>query len=204
MIYQSTQNNLSFVTGREGVSTLAKTAIELLEGKKVTSTKELSDLLDRDMNRLDPARYTEQGVYRFPLHVDHLKQRSSANNYVRETLNARKRDGSPKYPLTLSTNSLASKVLFCKTKGKPRASGVEYMVGEALYAADRRYDASKVGEKLTVRASREVIVAGGAFNTPQILKLSGIGPREELQKFNISVISDLPAVVGHVEPCTIA
>src|SRR5690606_14942088 len=34
----------------------------------------------------------------------------------------------------------------------------------------------------------------GTFNTPQILKLSGIGPREELQRFNIPVVKHLPGV----------
>lgn len=47
---------------------------------------------------------------------------------------------------------------------------------------------------MSVRARKEVIVSGGTFNTPQILKLSGVGPAEELNKFNIPVVVDLPAV----------
>ena len=43
-------------------------------------------------------------------------------------------------------------------------------------------------------ASREVVLAGGAFNTPQLLKLSGIGPREELERFGIPVRLELPGV----------
>ena len=96
------------------------------------------------------------------------------------------------------TNSLVTKVLFENGGGgdKPRAYGVEYLKGESLYAADPRYDASKEGEVKKVTASREVIVAGGTFNTPQILKLSGVGPREELESLGIAVIADLPAVVS--------
>jgi choline dehydrogenase len=45
--------------------------------------------------------------------------------------------------------------------------------------------------KREVFASREVIVSAGAFNTPQLLKLSGVGPAEELKKFNIDIIVDL-------------
>ncbi|PHH85600.1 hypothetical protein CDD83_195 [Cordyceps sp. RAO-2017] len=45
-----------------------------------------------------------------------------------------------------------------------------------------------------IRAQREVILAAGTFNTPQILKLSGVGPENELRKFGIPVVVDLPGV----------
>lgn len=48
-------------------------------------------------------------------------------------------------------------------------------------------------------ARREVIVAGGAFNTPQLLKLSGVGPRAELARFGIPVVADLPGVGGNLQ-----
>lgn len=47
---------------------------------------------------------------------------------------------------------------------------------------------------LKIMARREVIVAGGVFNTPQILKHSGVGPAEELNRFGIKVVKDLPGV----------
>jgi choline dehydrogenase len=136
-------------------------------------------------------------VYRTPVHIDENRRRSSPWQIISETLAAQNEDGTPRYPLTLSTESLATKVLTREENGEVRAYGVEYLLGEALYEADRRYDPSISGEQKTVMARKEVIVAGGAFNTPQILKLSGIGPRAELEVHNIPVVADLRAVVSH-------
>jgi choline dehydrogenase len=92
--------------------------------------------------------------------------------------------------LTIELDALATKVLF---DDKNRAVGVEYLKGERLYRA--HCDPSdKMGERKTAHASREVILAGGAFNTPQLLMLSGIGPKEELKKHGIDVRVDLPGV----------
>lgn len=46
----------------------------------------------------------------------------------------------------------------------------------------------------SVRGGGEVVLAAGAVHSPQILKLSGIGPREELEQHGIDCQQDLPAV----------
>ncbi len=96
--------------------------------------------------------------------------------------------------LKIQLHSLASRVLF---EGQ-RAVGVEYYEGKHLYEADpqaRKADMIPPSfDKRQGFASREVIVAAGAFNTPQLLKLSGVGPKEELEKFGIEVVVDLPGV----------
>jgi choline dehydrogenase-like flavoprotein len=46
----------------------------------------------------------------------------------------------------------------------------------------------------TAYAEKEVIISGGTFNTPQLLKLSGIGPAAELKKLGIPVVVNLPGV----------
>ncbi len=91
----------------------------------------------------------------------------------------------------LKTDALVTRVLF---DGK-RAVGVEYIDSPRVYRADPRAPASGGAPiRRNVRATREVIICGGAFNSPQLLKLSGVGPRDELARFGIPVVLDLPGV----------
>ncbi len=92
--------------------------------------------------------------------------------------------------LAVMTHTLAARVLF---DDLGRATGVEAVRGERLYrACPGAADVS--GDRVALNARREVILAGGAFNTPQLLMLSGIGPREVLKHHGLSVRVDLPGV----------
>lgn len=93
--------------------------------------------------------------------------------------------------LTIRLGALATRVLF---DDDLRAVGVEYLEGEHLYRADPLHRDDQPGTLRQVRAAREVILAGGAFNTPQLLQLSGIGPAELLDQHKIPVKLDLPGV----------
>jgi len=55
------------------------------------------------------------------------------------------------------------------------------------------------GRERTAHAAREVIVAAGAINSPQILQLSGIGPAEHLRAHGIDVVHDLPGVGANLQ-----
>jgi 4-pyridoxate dehydrogenase len=76
--------------------------------------------------------------------------------------------------LTVETGAYATRVL---TQGT-RATGVEYVKASSAVAR--------------AQASREVILAGGAFNTPHLLMLSGIGPAAHLRDMGIEPVADLP------------
>ncbi|HEY5963285.1 MAG TPA: choline dehydrogenase [Xanthobacteraceae bacterium] len=75
--------------------------------------------------------------------------------------------------LSVEVRALVSRIIL---QGK-RATGVEYEKG---------------GQVLRAHATREVILSGGAFNSPQVLMLSGIGPADHLRSVGIEPIADLP------------
>ncbi|KZV93238.1 alcohol oxidase [Exidia glandulosa HHB12029] len=150
------------------------------------------DILTRDLNHGYPDRDQTEGLFQLPIAMTG-GQRNGPREFIVSVLNAKNEDGSKKYPLDLQMNTLVTKVLYDETSATPKAVGVEYIQGKALYKADPRFAGDK-GVRGEVRVTKEVILAGGAFNTPQLLKLSGIGPKEELEKFNIPVVVDLPGV----------
>jgi choline dehydrogenase-like flavoprotein len=107
---------------------------------------------------------------------------------------ANPRPGQPRR-LKVVTHALATRVLF---DAGNRAIGIEYLPGERLYRAHPRPNQYR-GYARQVFAAREVILAGGAFNTPQLLMLSGIGTRAGLEPHGIAVRVELPGVGQHLQ-----
>jgi choline dehydrogenase len=116
----------------------------------------------------------------------------TTQNHQRMAVRERLLHTAQRYPdrLKIETNALATRVLFDDANG---ATGVEYLKGERLYRACSRPN-GETGERHEVRASREVILSGGAFNTPQLLMLSGIGPQDQLDRFGILTRANVPLV----------
>ena len=110
---------------------------------------------------------TQEGAGYFQLTARRGRRCSTAVGYLRP---ARRRPN-----LTIVSNALASRVLF---SGR-RAIGVEYRHGDTTRVA---------------HANADVILAGGTFNSPQVLQLSGLGPAPLLQSLGINVIADMPGV----------
>lgn len=92
--------------------------------------------------------------------------------------------------LHVELDALATRVIFDR---EGRACGVEYLKGARLYRAHPACSDAP-GERREVNARREVVLCGGAFNTPQLLMLSGIGPAAHLRAHGIPLRVDLPGV----------
>jgi choline dehydrogenase-like flavoprotein len=137
---------------------------------------------------LDPNDWKTDRVNAFGIRYMPLTTRQHARMGSRErVLDVRRR-----YPdrLRVELNALATSVILDE---QHRAIGVNYLKGPRLYRAHEQTN-NAIGEARTLRASREVILCGGAFNTPQLLMLSGIGPRAQLEKHGIEVKVDLAGV----------
>lgn len=170
-----------------------------LIGSLLNTVTGILEVLTLDINTPVDTRDKIDLIYQIPLSMDENYIRTGPRDFVLKVANAQNDDGSKKYPLDIALNTLVSKVNFDTSGDVPKATGVDYLYGKSLYRADPRASRKDEGVSGTVYASREVIVSGGAFNTPQILKLSGVGPAAELKAHNIPVIKDLPGVGGNLQ-----
>lgn len=125
------------------------------------------------------------GIYNIPVSVRGAR-RNGSRDYILATARALPNN------LLIKPHTLVTRVLF---EGN-RAVGVEYLEGASLYRADPRASSSgpEPVPRKQLRVTREVILCGGAFNSPQLLKLSGIGPRAELARFGIPLVANRPGV----------
>jgi choline dehydrogenase len=109
----------------------------------------------------------QEGVGYYQLTVKNGQRCSAAVAYLHPVMGRKN--------LVVETRALATRILI----EDGRAVGVEFLQG---------------GERRTARAAKEVILAGGAVNSPQLLQVSGIGPAALLAEHGIAVIADLPGV----------
>jgi choline dehydrogenase len=144
--------------------------------------------IDKLMNPLDnPNDITRRAHLQGLTTVVPLATKNGRRNGTREALLAAERD----HGLRIALNTLAVRVIL---DGDKRAVGVECWEGANLYRADPNAGAAPQYTKKEYRCTREVILAGGAFNTPQLLMLSGIGPKEHLADCKIECLVDRPGV----------
>jgi choline dehydrogenase len=115
--------------------------------------------------------YRQEGFGPFDRNIGRGRRISAAKAYLRPAMR--------RSNLRVRTRAVTHRVLFQGT----RATGVEYRWRGQL----RRVEAG------------EVILSGGAFNSPQLLQLSGVGPAAALEPLGIDVVADLPGVGEHLQ-----
>ncbi|MBI4883122.1 MAG: choline dehydrogenase [Actinobacteria bacterium] len=115
--------------------------------------------------------YQQEGFARFDRNVHRGRRLSAARAYLHPVMNRRN--------LQVVTRAFVHRIDFEGT----RATGVQYQTHGKMHSA----------------TGGEVILCGGAFNSPQLLQLSGIGNADDLGALGIPVVHDLPAVGEHMQ-----
>jgi choline dehydrogenase len=161
-------------------------------GNATDAIVNLGTLIAGDANADSKARDQNPALYQIPLSTTDGK-RTGSREFVLQVRDAKFANGTKRYPLDVRLNCHVTKITFDQDVTPPRATGVEFLDGQYLYKASPKSKGA-AGTPGSAAASREVIVAGGTYNSPQLLKLSGVGPAKELKKFKIPVVSDLPGV----------
>jgi choline dehydrogenase len=169
-----------------------------------------------DPNDLRTPSFEREGMFYVPFSTE-VGRRASVRDLLKEA-----QDQTDK--LTIFTNTLVTRILFttdermrdpldvswhpidsntpypAALEAKLNAIGVEYLEGCHYKAAPRAMSRGldpwplKESSLKFLRAKKEVILAGGAFNSPQLLMLSGVGPRAHLKKKSIRTLRNLSGV----------
>lgn len=97
--------------------------------------------------------------------------------------------------LRIKTNVHVTKIVF-DPNDVSKVIGVEYQEGSHLYEASPFFNTvrSLKRNKGMARVAKELILSGGAYNSPQLLMLSGVGNREQLEQHGIKALHHLPGV----------
>src|SRR3954447_20533801 len=126
-----------------------------------------------------------------------------------DDFNGAEQDGFGVYQVTMRGGMRASAAVayLHPAMERPNLTVMPYMhVHRVLFEGRRAVgvEASQLGEARELRAEREVILCGGAYNSPQLLMLSGVGPAEHLTMREIEVLLDQPQVGQNLSDHTAA
>ncbi len=145
-----------------------------------------------------------------PLNVAELKSPASINEIFFEAgrqtqmpftddFNGAKQEGLGMYEVTLKNGERwnTARAFLDNHMDRPNLTVITHAMTQKVIVEHGRatgVDVKIKGKTRTISANREVILSGGAFGSPQLLLLSGIGPKDKLDTHNITQIHDLPGV----------
>jgi len=139
------------------------------------------------------------GEMRNPLFQAWIEAGRQAGYPVTEDMNGFRQEGVGRMDRTTHQGSRwsAAKAYLRPAMARPNVTVESGVLALRLVFEGRRavgVELARRGDTEVVRAEREVILSGGAINSPQLLQLSGIGPADLLRRHGIAVVQDLPGV----------
>ena len=190
-IVSEAAGDFSGINGDRDPQTGARSALRNIFGRGLAKAGlSVHDPFDPNDRRVLDER--EIGLLRVPTAIEKEKPMAGRRAGTRERIRAAEKTG--RLEVRLHTHVTG---LVFDEQDERRVIGVRCLRGKRLYRADR--DATRLGNSSglaeeKVFAEREIILSAGAFITPQLLMLSGIGPKDQLDSFGIPVLQDLPGV----------
>jgi choline dehydrogenase len=147
---------------------------------------------------------TSYGSLKNPLHQAWLGAAQEAGYALTEDYNGYQQEGFGRMDMTVrdGTRCSAAKAYLYDARKRPNLHVIEHALATRIIFEGKRavgVEYERGGELHSVSASREVILSGGPINSVQLLKLSGIGPSDELKAHGIPVLADRPGVGANLQ-----
>jgi choline dehydrogenase len=147
---------------------------------------------------------TRYGPMRNPLYQAWIDAAAQAGYPLTEDINGAQQEGFGRMDMTVRDGARcsAAKAYLRPAMKRPNVTVITHALASRVIIDERRavgISYEHGGQQHEVRANREVILAGGPINSPQLLKLSGIGPAAELRAHGIDVIAARPGVGANLQ-----
>ena len=147
---------------------------------------------------------TTYGTLRNPLHQAWLDAAQQAGYGLTEDYNGFRQEGFGRMDMTVrkGTRCSAAKAYLYPARKRSNLRVIQHALATCVLFEGKRavgVEFERGGQLHRVRAEREVILSGGSINSVQLLKLSGIGPAQELQDLGLPVLADRPGVGANLQ-----
>ena len=147
---------------------------------------------------------TTYGTLKNPLHQAWLDAAQEAGYALTEDYNGFRQEGFGRMDMTVrdGTRCSAAKAYLYPARKRPNLHVFQHALATRILFEGTRavgIEYERGGKIRTARANREVILSGGPINSVQLLKLSGVGPAEELRQHGIEVVADRPGVGANLQ-----
>ena len=147
---------------------------------------------------------TTYGPMRNPLYQAWIDAAVQAGYLITEDINGAQQEGFGRMDMTVRNGARcsAAKAYLRPAMKRSNVTVIVHALAHRVIIEGRKavgVSYERAGKVQEARANREVILAGGPINSPQLLKLSGIGPGSELRSLGIEVIADRPGVGANLQ-----